>query len=355
MKYLKTIMQVFESIDSKNDKNSNLLPTELYNESWMLRLVLHWFSKDENKGKHFNDIPISMDSNSSWFSEGRLGTVFQDEKYTRADGIYGNIIIGDNGYSDIKLVSGCNQFVITEAKMFSTFSHKITKFSNYNQAARNIVCMCHIVNKLKQEIDDIAFYTLLPQSQIDSESTFKEFTKEDHIKKTVEERIEKYKNGNQNYENLLLWYKNVFIPFLSKIKIELISWERIIEVIYSTDPDYGEMLKDYYTKCIIYNQKNKNTRKPVDNENKYGRGVKIIYCNELFPNSCIHFSWAGNSCRIRDYKNENEMSLYQYSTEEILGKKHRVIKNFKMTDREKTENIKWWYDLIQKCNKEVKL
>jgi hypothetical protein len=353
MEYLKTIMKVFESINSKNGKKSNLLPTELYNESWMLRLILHWFNKDENRGKRFKDIPISMNCTSSWFSEGRLGTVFPDEKYTRADGTYGDIIIGDNGYSDVKLVTGCSQFVITEAKMFSTFSHKITKYSNYNQAARNIVCMCHIVEKSKQEIDDIAFYTLLPQSQIDGELTFKDFTNEVHIKKTVTERIEKYKNDNQNYENLLKWYKNVFIPFFTEIKIELISWEKIIEVIFSNDLDYGKMLKDYYNKCIIYNQKNKNIKK--QNENKYGRGVKLIYCKELFPNSCVHFSWAGNSCRIRDYKNENEMSLYQYSTEVILDKKPKVIKSFKMTDRERTENIKWWYDLIQECNKEVKL
>jgi len=264
MEYLKTIMEVYESIFSENNKMGNLLPTELYNETWMLRLVLYWFAKDENKGETFANIPISINTDSNWFSEGRLGTVFKDEKYTHADGIYGNIIIGDNGYSDVKLTPGCKQFVVTESKMFSKFSPRITKHSNYNQAARNIVCMCHIAKNAIHELDDIAFYTLLPQSQIYGEPTFIEFTNRDHISETVLGRIEKHKDDIIEYEKLLTWYERDFTPFCDKLKVELISWDKIIETVCSNDLNYGKMLEDYYDKCKTYNQRAK--RKSTDKQ-----------------------------------------------------------------------------------------
>jgi hypothetical protein len=116
MSYLEIIMQIFNSINSKDNKEKNLLATELFNESWMLRLVLYWFNKHENRGKHFHDMPISMNSSSCWFSEGRLESKFQDEQYTRADGIYGNIKIGGKGNSDVRLDNECKQFIVTEAK-----------------------------------------------------------------------------------------------------------------------------------------------------------------------------------------------------------------------------------------------
>jgi hypothetical protein len=168
----------------------NLLPTELYNEKWMLRLVLHWFSKDENKGKSFGDKQIFMKANSSWLSEGSLAPKFKGETHTKADGVYGNIKVGVNGYSNVTIAPGCKQFVVTESKMFSKFSSDTKNYSGYNQAARNIVCMCNIAAHEMHNIDDIAFYTLLPNDQINGVPTFKKFTGKDHINKTVLERIE---------------------------------------------------------------------------------------------------------------------------------------------------------------------
>ncbi|MCL2821517.1 MAG: hypothetical protein FWD38_11960 [Oscillospiraceae bacterium] len=359
MDYLQTIMKVYKSIFSETNKMGNLLPTELYNETWMLRLVLYWFAKDENKGKTFEDIPISMITDSQWFSEGRLGTVFKDEKYTHADGIYGNILIGDNGYSDVKLAPGCKQFVVTESKMFSQFSRRITRHSDYNQAARNIVCMCHIAKNVIYEIDDIAFYTLLPQSQIDGEPTFSEFTDKAHINKTVLGRIEKHKDDSIEHKKLSAWYERDFTPFCDKLKVELISWEKIIETVCSNDPNYGKMLEDYYDNCKMYNQraKSKSTSKQMfENEDIHGRGVRLIHCSELFPSTCVHFSWRGSNCKIREYISENEMSSYSnYSTEEIISKNPKVLKEYRNTERANVANKKWWYSEIQKYNKELNL
>jgi len=242
------------------------LPTELYNETWMLRLVLHWFGQEKNRGKTFENMPIKMYPNSKWFSEGRIKTEFKNERHTHADGIYGKITIGEGGFSNVKLAQGCRQFVVTEAKMYSQFSEGIKNHGSYNQAARNIVCMCHIAKDVIHEIDDIdiAFYTILPIDQkkgvAGKSNKFVDFTNREHINKTVRDRIEKYKDNSAEYERLNKWYESDFTPFCEKeIKIDLISWEEIIEAIQKDDSIYGAMLEDYYKKCEKYNQKNKRT------------------------------------------------------------------------------------------------
>jgi len=349
MEYLETIMNIFKSVKSEDNIMGNLLPTELYNETWMLRLVLHWFNK--NKGESFEGLPISMNTDSNWFSEGRMGTVFKREGNTNADGIYGNIRIGEKRFCDISLAPGCEQFVVTEAKMFSKFSDGITNNKTYNQAARNVVCMCHLAKNEINNIKDIAFYTLLPYSQIVDEKTFEEFTQVGHIKETVFKRIELLKNKKE-YDKLIDWYDNDFIPFCEKVKIELISWERVNNAICLKDPDYGKTLKNYYAKCLDYGQKNKSSgKKTAKDENGYGSGVELIYCEEL--KTYVHFSWKGNSSNIRNYINEDDVSIDSYPTSEIKSKNLKVAKKYKKSERAKADNTKWWYSEIQKYNKQI--
>ena len=358
MEYLKVILKVFESIDSEKNEIGNLFPTELYNETWMLRLVLYWFNKDENKEKSFPGIPISIKTNSSWLSEGSLAPKFKGETHTKADGVYGNIKVGVNGYSNVTLAPGCKQFVVTESKMFSKYSSGTKNYSGYNQAARNIVCMCNIAAHEMHNIDDIAFFTLLPQSQLDKKKeTFTVFTNKEHINKTVEDRIEKYKDDSQ-YEKLDTWHKSIFTPFLNKMEIKLITWEDVIRTICSneleSEPDYGRLLNEYYEKCLIHNQRNNNKstgKKTSKNGDRHDRGVQLIYCKELFPNTCVHFSWKGSSCKIREYISEDKMLTHSvFSTDEIRDKKPEVKKEYKNSEREKADNTKWWYSEIQKFN-----
>jgi len=71
--------------------------TEIYNEGWLLRLILDWFSGQRNL-KH----PLAFTKKCCWFSESLIPSQFLArfrgdplaEAWTHADGIIGNIKIG---------------------------------------------------------------------------------------------------------------------------------------------------------------------------------------------------------------------------------------------------------------------
>ena len=351
MEYLDKIKEIY--------KSDNLLKTELYNEGWMLRLVLFWFHK--NPQCSYND-KISMKQGVHWFSEGRLESPFKkdkelgikkDEGYTQADGVYGNIEIGDKGDSDIKLAKNCKQFIVTEAKIYSKFSKRITHIKKYDQAARNIACMYQIVENYRnsdqtnQEIEDIAFYTLLPQSQIEDERTFTEYTSVEHILETIENRIKPYNGKMKEWKE---WF-DYFSDFLNKIKIELISWEEIRDFIISKDKEYGIMLSDFYNKCLKYNKPKINSKNNMNKSNN-GRGVSLIYCPEINKHSFVHFSWSGNSARIRNYISDTEVREKDFLTEEIRKKDFIKEIHLSSSDRKVINDKKWWYEYIQMINKE---
>ena len=51
---------------------SPLFPrTELYNEGWLLRIILDWFSIHE-----LEDHPLAFSDSAKWFSEGLLPSAF---------------------------------------------------------------------------------------------------------------------------------------------------------------------------------------------------------------------------------------------------------------------------------------
>src|ERR671913_2269173 len=82
-----------------------LPPTALYNEGWMLRLVLDWASR------HPSSIPeLAFDDGSRWYSEALLPSRFKPrrrgdtsaEGFTHADGVIGHFRVR-SGRGDIEL------------------------------------------------------------------------------------------------------------------------------------------------------------------------------------------------------------------------------------------------------------
>ncbi len=97
-------------------------PTLLFEEGWMLRLVLQWFSESDTTGHDLSFAP-----GARWFSEARLASAFLPryrgdklaEGYTHADGVIGHFQIGENTQAELTLKSDAQQFIVVEAKMFS--------------------------------------------------------------------------------------------------------------------------------------------------------------------------------------------------------------------------------------------
>ena len=124
--------------------------TDLYNEGWMLRLVIDWFSRNSQV-----DCDIRFLEGSRWYSEALLPSQFLArhrgdklaESWTHADGAIGHFDIGKSADGDLTLKEGATQLVVTEAKMFSKLSSGVTNASYFDQAARNVACIAEICNR----------------------------------------------------------------------------------------------------------------------------------------------------------------------------------------------------------------
>ena len=139
------ILQQLQECDTADHK---FPPTDLFNENWMLRIILDWFTANGNTESLIPVLP-----KSKWYSEALLASAFLSqyrgdplgEKHTHADGAIGHFTIGGSGKGDLVLLPAAEQLIIIEAKMFSPLSSGVTNAKYYDQAARTVGCMAEVL------------------------------------------------------------------------------------------------------------------------------------------------------------------------------------------------------------------
>jgi hypothetical protein len=230
-------------------------PTILYNEGWMLRLTLDFFST-----LRIPNHILSIPEGSRWYSEVLLSSAFLPrsrsdslgESWTHADGVIGHFKIGKGAKANLSLSPNATHFVVLEAKMFSKLSSGVKHASYFDQAARNVACMTEVLSmppkRSPSEFTSLGFYVLAPKSQIDR-GIFKKDLNRDSIREKVERRVKKYKGEKDE------WFLKYFIPTLDCMKIEARSWEELIDTIRIYDPNTIHELEEFYKLCLQYNQK----------------------------------------------------------------------------------------------------
>ena len=247
--FLKSFLNPLTNIDHEIP---NFPPTILYNEGWLLRLVVDWFS---NTG--ITDHPLSFPKDGHWFSEARLTSTFLPrfrgdplaESHTNADGVIGHFVIGRMGKTDLDLTPEATHFVVLEAKLYSGLSKGVKNARYYDQAARSIACIAEVLREANRKVDFfscLGFYVLAPKDQIKSR-TFSSHLDKQSIKEKVNRRKNPYKGERDD------WYKDWFTPTLEVIDIRSISWETILEMISRDDSKIGDSLKEYYSRCLTFN------------------------------------------------------------------------------------------------------
>jgi hypothetical protein len=242
--------------DCRNERKAKIPPTTLYNEGWMLRLVLDWF--DNHRGIYH---PFSFRTNSTWYSEGLLRSFFQArfrkdkraESFTHADGIIGNIKLSTKEKGLIVPDTNVSQLVVIEAKMGSKLSSGVKNATYFDQAARNVACIAELfrnANLTPAEHSDIGFYVLAPQEQI-SKEIFKDLVTPESIKEKVCRRIHDY--GQEGTD----WYDEWFIPMIDQINLDIISWESVLGFMdmIEDNTEYS----DFYYLCKQYNLSKSST------------------------------------------------------------------------------------------------
>lgn len=246
-----TIHDLLESLDT----NPMMPPTILYNEGWMLRMIL------DVAVKRILIDPIPH--NSTWYSEAQLRTPFgksrgtQFESNTHADGVVGDFIQIQDTRSGLQLAREAKSFVVLEAKMYSPLRRGTKNAPNFDQAARNVACMAYALQQADRppaDLKTVGFYVVAPEAQI-SGGLFDSAMSPVSMRNRVSERISHFTGTAR--EDLLKWQTEWFEPLLSQMEREntlrCISWEELIETVCRNDSKIGERFRDFYQKCKQHN------------------------------------------------------------------------------------------------------
>jgi hypothetical protein len=243
---------IHKLIDAAESEPANFPPKLLYNEGWMLRLILDWYSRHQ-----LSDHPLQFEPDTTWFSEALLPSPFRPryrgdiraEARTHADGIIGHVSVGGNAKADSKLLPDATQLIIVEAKIYSPLSGGTRYAPNFGQAARNVACTTELLYKANcppSQMTSLAFFVVAPEAQIKT-GIFTQKLNKDFIRNSVQARAVSFSSELGN------WVDNWFFPTLEKIHIEALSWESLIDYIKLNDQQAYQSMQMFYLRCLVHN------------------------------------------------------------------------------------------------------
>jgi len=268
------IAQLLEQLDG----DQRLMPpTLLYNEGWMLRLVL------DAGGRGL--LPDFMDNNESWYSEAQLRTPFgrergpMSESNTHPDGVVGDFRVIADTKSGLEVRQDATRLRVFEAKMYSPLSAGIKHARGYDQAARTVACMAYTLQQTGRppdQFDCIGFYVVAPEEEIRS-GIFDAPMAVASIRCRIEERIQQFIGPARQY--LERWRDNWAWPLLDSLDtrqtLGCLPWEQLIEQLLQNNPREGEELREFYEKCKQYNDSSATRRTEVAGRPVRGREYLI--------------------------------------------------------------------------------
>lgn len=231
-----------------------LPPTTLYNENWLLRLAIDWFSRNPEAGP----FPIAPEPGASWFAEGWLPSAFLPryrkdrlaESWTHADAVIGHFATGNRGWADIVIDPDATQLGVVEGKMFSRLSSGVKNAPWYDQAARTVACMAELLRRADRhpmELEHLSYGLVAPRSRID-ENVFADEMTRGAILRKVRRRVEDYAGSRDD------WFRDWFVPTIRRIDLCTLAWEDVIEAIAFHDPASGQEFDAFYNACLFYNR-----------------------------------------------------------------------------------------------------
>ena len=255
------IANVLEMLESSASDAATIPPTILYNEGWLLRLVLALAARG------LNGLPFAFQPQARWFSEGLLESPFRPrfradplaEGRTHADGVVGHFRVTDRTKAGVELTAAATQFVICEAKMFSALSRGTRRAPTFNQAARNVSCLAWTLAQVRPrrpltEYTSVGFFILAPESQIQARVFAAEMTRQ-ALAASIEARVGFY-DAEHRVAKLDPWLHEWALPLLdgaSQFRFDCISWESVIQRIAEQDAACGDRMRSFYAECLRYN------------------------------------------------------------------------------------------------------
>ncbi|MBW8011468.1 MAG: hypothetical protein FVQ83_09540 [Chloroflexi bacterium] len=243
---------IYTLLKSATSETPQFPPTDLFNEGWLLRLVIDWFSKHA-----IQENPFSFMESSHWFSEASLPSAFLRrtggdnlaEAHTKADGVIGHITIGNGTKTELSLLPTASQFMVLEAKIFSKLSTGVTNAKYFDQAARNVACIAEVLKRAHRpptKITRLGFYVLAPKIQIDT-GVFDKNIARTSIREKVKKRVGEYKGEKDS------WFQRWGEPTIERIELATLSWEKLFSTIRKYDQESAGAIEGFYKKCLEFN------------------------------------------------------------------------------------------------------
>ena len=227
----------------------NFPATLIYNEGWMLRLILDWFSQAAS-----HDHRLAFQPGARWFSEALLPTPFRArrrgdnraEARTHADGLVGHFALASGAKADARLLPSATQLFVVEAKMFSPLSGGTRNAPSFNQAARSVACMAEMLRRAGRSPDavtSLGFFLVAPAASV-SARMFEAALDKEAIQLAVAQRADAFR------AELPSWLEDWFRPALDQMRIEALTWEDVIAQIGSIDPASAAEFESFYALCL---------------------------------------------------------------------------------------------------------
>lgn len=283
------IMSAVNQVSKICDRNGTIPKSEIYNETWMLRLTLALLKEidigqlqlkeDEN---HISEITTAV--RSGWISEGGLKPVFKREHTTWTDAILGRVYCDEND-RNVK-IKGSNLLegdeyegiIVVEAKMASELSRDVKNSPDYDQVARNVACLAKFVMRQNDGfINNCAFILLGPREKCKSWKGISKYGKwddnheygkwDDNVWETIKVQREtrtvkkgkkqinvperKLRNDEMTDDEFYGIFKKAVDAIVFRSRI--ISWDRIIETIKPMND--RKRLEDFYDKAKRFSKK----------------------------------------------------------------------------------------------------
>ena len=225
-------------------------PDKIFNQHWLLGLVLGWFAEQPVVGHSLNFAP-----GARWFSGGMIPQPFMkrmgsDKRYdTRipVDAVVGHFNLSAGDSYTISLSPDATQLLVLETRLFETIAEEDASVRLFSTSARSIAGLVETLRRARlapDQVEKLGFYLLAPQTQIEK-GIFPEMARQ-IIQRQVKHRVDDYAGFQDR------WYEDWFLPAFDHVDVQVVSWESVIAAIKERDSQGAAEIRDFYQACEEY-------------------------------------------------------------------------------------------------------
>jgi hypothetical protein len=238
---LNELLALYDAGLVNRDEPKSMFPgTEIFNERWLLRLVLKkWL--DGSGGSKFGFLPFPEDARA--YSEGQLYTPFRGgahrERNTHVDGIVGDFSIPDTK-SGIRLNSGMSYIAAFESKLYSALSPGVRYAPAYDQLSRTAACLINSILRADPKPGYVAHVVVVRAK--DNRHIKPDKYRRDRIGRTIADRLAAFTPSAERsgtIERFTAGWKEV----LENVEFHFLTWEEVVA--YLSD----DGLTRFYDQC----------------------------------------------------------------------------------------------------------